>query len=1058
MKFNIYYIKCRIINIFLRLLEKLIQIIIQMKTKFNGILTLLLALVVQIAFAQSKTISGSVSDESGPLPGVSIMIKGTSSGTETDFDGNYSISANTGDVLQFRFIGKETSEMTVGDSNTINVTMSDDAEALDEIIVSGVAGATSRKKLSVTVASVTAKDIEKVPAGSAASALQGKVAGVSVTNFGRPGQGATILLRGGANFYGSQAPLVILDGIFIEGGLGDINVDDIASFEIVKGASASALYGSRAGNGVIVITTKKGKLGKTQITIRTETGFSEMTNFVKTNQSHGYELADDWQSVQGQYTKYEGVTYGPNYQGVYAASGDNAVLGSRLESSDGYSDNPYGVYTDFQDAFFKSGSTVTNFASISNGNDKAKVYVSGEGYTADGVLAETDGYARNTIRINADYDFDDNLSFSTSNSFIKINDNSPGGGDDIYRIVSRISPDSQVFADNPDGQPYWFKPDPWESEIDNPLYELYNRDAQAKQQRFLGSYRLNYKFTDFLSLDVEYAFENDNYRYTSSNKYETYTTTGDAVGFGYSKGSLYKNNYNQLSQKAQAKLIFSDTFGELDIQATTSFLLEDRSYEQYSVSGQNYLFSGLPTLDNFLSTDISAASDAENVRAQNIFGIVGLVYKDRYIFDALYRRDGSSLFGANERWNNYYRVSAAYRITEDITIPGVQELKINVAKGTAGQRPGFNWQYEQTAINGGNLSTNRIKGNPDLRPSLTTETEFGLNAAFLDRFKLEAVYSEQVSSDQFMLVSLFAPANAGKNRQWQNVGDLSSSTLEVSLNSKLINSDNVKWDLGINFTKTDSEITKLNAPEQQVGPSGLFLLREGIEYGSMYGRKFVTDLNAMSNQLPAGRTIDEYVVNSDGVVVDASTIGTIYEAATAQVDENGVAVFDKIGNQNADFNVGFNSNFSYKRLSLYMLWDWKKGGDIYNVNAQWTTISERNAIVDQAGKADSEKKARVYYGSLYDVNQNNAYWVEDGSFVKLREAALSYSFNTDGGLSFLDELKVSLIGKNLLTFTNYKGWDPEIANYDGATQQYYSVDYGVYPNQTSYSMSVQLKF
>ena len=1029
-----------------------------MKTKFNGILTLLLALVVQLSFAQTETISGNVSDETGPLPGVSIVIKGTTVGTETDFDGNYSIEANAGDVLQFSFVGMATQEITVGDSNTINVSLEPD-NVLDEIIVSGVAGATSRKNLSITVASVSAEEIQKVPAGSAASALQGKVAGVTVTNFGRPGQGATILLRGAANFYGSQAPLVIMDGIFIEGGLADINVDDIASFEIVKGASASSLYGSRAGNGVIVITSKRGKVGKTQITIRSEIGYSEINNFIKTNQSHGYELASDWESFKGQYTKYEGVTYGPNYQSVYAASGDNAVLGSRIESADGYSDNPYGVYNNFQDIFFKKGVNKTNFASISSGTDKSRIYFSSENYESEGVLAETDGYARNSIRFNADYDFNNWLKFSASNSFMKINDNSPGGGNDIYRSVARLAPDANVLVDNPDGQPYYLKADPWESEINNPLYLLYTRDAKAKQQRFLGGYKLNFKFSENLNADMEYSFENNNYRYTLHNKYETYQTSGDDIGFGYSKGSLYKTSSHELSQKAQVTLNYTQLFGELDVKAKVSYLLEDTSYEQFNASGQNYLYSGLPTLDNFKNTDVTAASHQTTERANNIFAIAGFVYKDRYILDGLYRRDGSSLFGENNRWNNYYRLSAAYRITQDIDIPGVQELKINIARGTSGQRPGFSWQYEQTGISGGSLSTNRIKGNPDLRPSLTTENEIGLNASFLDRFTLEFVYSNQISSDQFMIVNLFAPANAGKNRQWKNVGDLESDTFELTLKSTILDKSDLKWNVGITFTKSDSEITKLNAPEQQVGPSGLFLLREGTEFGSMFGRKFVTDLATMEGQLPGGASIADYVVNRDGVVVRADAIGTTGEAGIIEIDEEGIAVFEKIGNQNADFRVGMTSNFSYKNFDFYMLWDWKKGGDIYNRNGQWTTISESNAMVDQAGKADSEKKTRVYYGSLYDVNQNNAFWVEDGSYVKLKETSISYTLNSDNlANTFFEEIKFSLIGRNLLTFTDYKGWDPEILRYDSGTQQYFSVDYGVYPNQTSYSLSVQLKF
>lgn len=1029
-----------------------------MKTRFKEVLTLLLALVVQITFAQEKTISGLVSDESGSLPGVSVLIKGTGKGVETDFDGKYSIKAKAGGVISFSYIGYKTIEKTVGSSSVINVTLKEDANVLDEIVLTGVAGATSKKKLSVTVATVSAADIEKVPAGSAASALQGKVAGVTVTNLGRPGAGATILLRGGANFYGSQSPLVIMDGIFVEGGLGDINVDDIASFEIVKGASASSLYGSRAGNGVVVITTKRGKIGKTQITLRSEVGFSQITNLITTNQSHAYDLAADWEDYKGLYTKYAGVEYSDNYQGVYAASGDNSPTGSRTPSEDGYSDNPYGVYNNFQDAFFKTGLNTTQYAAISNGNDKGRVFFSSESYSADGVLAETEGYNRNTIRLNADFQYNDKLKFTTSNSFIKINDNSPGGGTDIYRIVSRLAPDAQVLIDNPDGQPYYFKPDPWENEIDNPLYELYARDAASKQARFLGSYKLNYKLTDYLNMDLEYSFESDNYRYTANAKYDTYTTSGDDLGFGYSKGSLSKTSYYQLSQKLQATLNFSKSFGELDVNAKLSYLGEDRDYETFTAGASDYLYSNLPTLDNFTTASVYANSNSEQVTAQNYFAIAGFVYKDRYIFDGLYRKDGSSLFGGNNRWNDYYRASAAYRISQDVEIPGVQELKINIARGTSGQRPGFDWQYEKTNISSGSLSTNRIKGNPDLKPSLTTENEIGLNASFLDAFRLEAVYSNQVASDQFMLVNLFSPDNAGKNQQWQNAGDLESNTFEFTLNSKIIDKDDLTLDIGINFTKTSSEITKLNAPEQKVGYDGLFLLRENIEYGSMYGRKFVTDLSTMQNQLADGQSISNFSVNADGVVVETSTIGTTSETAIIEVDEDGVAVFDKIGNQNADFRVGLTSNLSYKNFDFYLLWDWKKGGDVYNKNGQWTTISERNVIVDQAGKAESEKKTTNYYASLYDVNNNNGFWVEDGSFVKLREASITYNLPTDKTLSFLDELKISAIGRNLLTFTNYKGWDPEVANYDSSTQQYYSVDYGVYPTQTSYSLSLQIKF
>ena len=1009
-------------------------------------------------FAQ-KTITGVVSDETGaPLPGATIVIDGTATGVSTDFDGNFSIEASEGETLVASFIGYASSSVQVGAEDTINFSLTSDNE-LDEIVVSGVAGATSRKKLSVTVAQVTADDISAVPASSAAGALLGKVAGVSITNLGRPGAGATVILRGATNFYGSQEPLVILDGVFVEGGLADINVDDIASYEIVKGASASSLYGSRAGNGVIVITTKRGKEGKTEVTFRTETGVNQVTNFIKTNQSHAYQLAPNWEQFKGSYTAFEGITYPAGWQSVYAAGGPQATSGARTLEDDKYADNPYGVYNDFQDLFFINGVNTTNYLSVSSGNDKVRTLFSIENYKNEGVLTNTQGYFRNSIRANIDFNLSEKLAFSTSSSFIRIKDYSPGGGEDVYRLISRLSPDANLTAENPDGQPYWYLPDPWDSEIVNPLYNLNIRDAVADQSRFLGGYNLRYNILPTLTAELEYSFESNNYRYTNNVKYEAYTRGGFETGFGYSKGSLYKTSSLEVAQKAQATLNYREQFGDLDVKAKLSYLAEDIAYEQFNVSGNDYLYKGLPTIDNFDSENVNANSNQTAIRAQNMFAIAGVTYKEKYILDGLVRRDGSSLFGANEKWNNYFRASGAWRITEDIDIPGVQEMKVNVAYGTSGQRPGFNWQYEQTAISGGTLSTNRLKGNPDLRPSLSTETEIGLNVRFLNRFTLEAAYSDNTTSDQFMLVSLFAPANAGKNRQWQNVGDLKATTIEASLQGNVLNTQDMRWDVGVNYSSTSNEITKLNAPQQQVG-GGLFLLKEGIEFGSMYGRAFVEDLDTMAQQLPDGASISDYSVNSDGVVVETATIGTTDEAAIAKIDqETGNASFEQIGNQNADFRVGITSNFTYKRLSFYMLWDWKQGGDIYNTNGQWITISERNAMVDQAGKPEDQKKTITYYGSLYDVNQNNKFWVEDGSYVKLREVSLTYDLaDVVANTNLIKDASISLIGRNLLTFTDYSGWDPEVTRYNSATQQYFSEDYGVYPTSTSYSLSLKLKF
>ena len=1033
-----------------------------MKTKLFKFLTLSFLIMFQWTFAQMN-VTGTVSDEDGvPIPGATVLVVGTTNGVTTDFAGNYAIMANEGDVLSVSYVGYTAVETTVGSASTINFTLSASTQ-LDEVVVSGVAGATSRKKLSVTVATLSSEDIEAVPASSASGALMGKVAGVSITNLGRPGSGSTIILRGAANFYGTQEPLIIMDGVFVEGGLDDINVDDIASFEIVKGAAASALYGSRAGNGVIVISTKRGKIGKTNVSFRSETGFNKITNYMTMNNSHGWTLASDWESAKGSYTKLAGITYPANFASVYAAGGAQATIGARSEDPDNFADNPYGVYNDFQDLFFVEGVVQTNYISVSSGTEKARSLFSFEDYRNEGVLSMIEGYKRQSYRVNLDYDLSDKLKFTTSNNFVVIN-NKPGLGGGIFRTSTRLSPDANVTFTNPDGSPYWYLPDPHESEISNPLYGLWNYNragSETKENRFLGSYKLQYVFDSSINAEVEYSFESYDYNSTSISPYDTYTTTGDTEGFGYSKGSMSKYNSDDLSQKLQATVNYADEFGKLDVKAKASYLIEDRSTSSFQASGNDFLYKGLPTLDNFDTSTISINSNTTTVRAQNYFAIVGFVWDDKYILDGLYRRDGSSLFGANEKWNDYYRGSAAYRITEDFSIPGVDELKLNVSVGTSGQRPGFSWQYQQVPLSGGTLSSNRIAGNPDLVPSLTTEKEVGLNAVFAGgKLTLEAAYSNQVTSDQFMLVSLFAPANAGKNRQWQNVGDLEANTIEASINLDVYNTDKFTWDLGVNYSSSEATINKLNAPKQQVGTDALFLLQEDTEWGSMWGRKFVRDLSTMSKQLPAGGSIGDYSINADGLVVKTSDIGTADEKGIIEVDDSGTAVFKQIGNQTADFRVGINSNMSFGDFDLYMLFDWKQGGDIYNRNRQWNTISERSDLVDQAGKPDGLKKTRKYYGSLYDVNQNNDFWGEDGSFFKLREVALTWDFSDQvtSAIPGLSSAKLSLIGRNIFTLSDYTGWDPEVTNYSSGTQQYFSVDYGVYPTQSTYSLSLKLNF
>src|SRR5690606_16141425 len=297
-------------------------------------------------------------------------------------------------------------------------------------------------------------------------------------------------------------------------------------------------------------------------------------------------------------------------------------------------------------------------------------------------------------------------------NYIRTTNETPGGTTDgVLFDLALTEPDVNLNAQNPDGQPYYYVPNPWFDTTINPIYDLHTNREKALRNRFLGSYNLNIKFTDWLNLDSEYAIESTSWVNSDFDPYTSLQVGGELLGedygFSYSKGSYTKETSTTISQKAQFTLNYADSFGDLNIAGKLSYLLEDNHYEYFYGQGIDFIYQGVPSLDNFDSSRTFARSDQEDERAQNAFAIIGLDYRDRYIFDAMYRMDGSSLFGENHRWNDYYRVSGAYRISQDFEIPGISEFKVHAALGTAGQRPGFNWQYNAIGLGTGSLSTVR---------------------------------------------------------------------------------------------------------------------------------------------------------------------------------------------------------------------------------------------------------------------------------------------------------------------------------------------------------------
>jgi TonB-linked SusC/RagA family outer membrane protein len=1026
--------------------------------------------------AQTRVITGTITSSvegEGVIPGVTVTVKGTTIGAITGVDGKYSITvpANA-TTLVFSYIGMKSKEIEIAGRSVIDGILEADLVGLSEVVVTGVASATSRKTLSITVNKVGEDQLKEVPATSAAGALQGKIAGATIVQAsGRPGEAASIRLRGSTALRGSSSPLIIIDGVMVEGTLSDINVDDIASMEVVKGAAASALYGSRAGNGVISIQTKRGSslaAGESIVTIRNEFGQSQVANKLKVSQHHIYQLQDDY-LTEKRYTKYLGVTtYGDLPTHTYADSIGYVVAGGQTLDPNQYMDNPYGVQHDQMALFYKPGNFSTNYASVATNTGKTNFLVAFENTKQSGVVFKSDGFKRQNYRLNVDHQFSKKLKFSTSNLIIK--STTDQGSMDFFSLL-QLQPDMNLLANNPNHTAYRLQVDQFGTTI-NPLYQLANTSNLDTRNRILSSYTFNYTPFTFLTLNAQYSFEKQN-NFNSYYRALGYLELSGTLN--ETRGQLYKSNNNQFSQVAQFTANINKQFGDLVAKMKLSYLYENNKWDDFSTGARDFSVGGIP---QFTALDQSTAYNSSGegeIKAENIFAILDLDYKSKIIGSMLYRRDGASQFGANERYNGYFRFSGAYRLTEDIKIPGIQELKLRAAYGTSGNRPPWYAQYETFNISGGTPVKTNL-GNKNLKPSTVTELELAINMEFLNKFEFEFIRAKTDAADQFWPVPL--PASSGYQAQWKNMGTLSSWTYEASLGVNVVEKKNLTWKMNIIWDNIKTKITKLNvAPfttgaRGNSGDPGSFYITEGAVFGIFTGERWIRSLAEMqqqitllsgAGQLYAGKTIADYVLNSDGYVISKGTEGTINETPYKVRSADGNPTALPIGNANAKFHLGFSNTVSFKGITLYALLDWKQGGDIYNLTNQWMYRDNRSVDMDMFGKPDYLKKAVPYFKALYNVATYNSHFVEDGTYVKLRELSLYYAVQPavlnkviNG---FFKEFRFGFIGRNLLTFTNYSGFDPEIGSTEGdGDNTVQAWDEFNYPNFRTISGSIEIKF
>lgn len=1045
-------------------------------------------LIPGLALAQQGTVAGTVVDaESGEsLPGASVQIPTEDAGTATDAEGEFSLRIAPGEYeLRVSFVGYQEATRTVnvqsGSTNQIRVRLQPSQAELDEVVVTGVASGTQTEKLGFDVASVSADDLAEVPGTDPGNALRGKIAGAQVVQgSGDPASDPSIQLRGATTIQGDRDPLVIVDGTITSGGLKDISMQDVESIEVTKGAAASSLYGSLAGNGVIQIRTKSGSEdGGLNANFRSEVGASQVAGDYPTATRHPWKLQDievelpngDTRTVSGE----EEVQNLPDGVKVLSWPGranenfDTEDNGNRLF------DNPFPATYDNVGNAVTSKLTTNNYASISGSEEAFDFNVSFENYQQEGVIEPVDSYDRNTFRVKGDYSPEGRLSVSANASYVSANApvvEEQGQGDNYFYSLLTADAFIDMTEKNEEGD-YAFEPtgyDVQQSNYSNPFYVAQNRTWSFDRERLFGGVEATFDILDNWSLTGRQSIDRTDER-TQFFTPRGYQTPDDdeflASGFDQRFDDQREDFISEVSTT------YEDEIGDLAYTATAKYLYEKRELDDLSLEGAGYPSSGIRDVGTTDSDNYDVGSTLEEEKTEDYFFNLDLDYQDTYIVSGLVRRDGSSLFGEDERWQTYFRGSLAYRLTQDFDIPNVSQLKLRGAYGTSGSRPPFEAQYETYNATSAGLQVETL-GNSRLRSSTIHETEIGIDATFLQRFNLTVNYANSRTEDDYLQVPL--SGNVGYTNQYQNIGEVESTAWEANLQSQVLTGDEgPSWNIGATFSRVRQEITdlgdmpaftrSLNEPNNNPALN-LFRVEEGVPFGAMYGNKILTsidDLTVVDGEVVnrGGDSPDDFEINSHGYVIPAGTEGTPDEQPVFMVEENGQKATTQIGNTRPDFEVGFTSNFNWKGLGLYALVDWNQGGEVYNYNKQLMYFNYRHE--DQQEFAEEGKDITYSDGSgtIYNQGAASSHFVEDGSYVKLREVSLSYTLDQSLientlGTGALNSLRFSIIGRNLLTFTDYTGWDPEVGLRSDSNN--FRLDEFAYPNFRTFTGSVSVQF
>jgi TonB-linked SusC/RagA family outer membrane protein len=990
--------------------------------KKSLLISVALLLLFVSGYAQEKIISGKVTsaEDGAPSPGVSVVVKGTTIGTSTDNDGDYTISVPSGsNTLVFSFIGLKSSEVEVGSRTIIDVRLAQDVTQLSEVVVVGY-GTQIKQELTGNIAHVTGKDIQNLPVQSFEQAVQGRAAGVFVeTGNGKLGQGVKVRIRGSSSVSAGNQPLYVVDGIPITSAnqasangdtnpLTDINPSDIESIEILKDASAAAIYGSRAANGVMLITTKRGKSGKTKFALGYQSGVSTATrrkDFLNTA-----EYVELFQEARA-----NGVALGTTTtsEASLFSRFDRYAAGSRPAWQDPGS--PEYTNTNWQDQIFQDGHFNQFDLSANGGSEKTRFFASLSRSDQNGILVGNK-LDRMSARINVDHQASEKLSLGINFNITRTN-NFRLSDDNLFSTpmqVVALAPMTPVVdprtnltsgaLDLNTGSPNSNFPTYY-----NPLLDNVYSNRKTTVFRNFGTLFGEFKFNDAFSFRSEGGFDLLNQHEFRFFGKETSRNTGAPNGSGT---DAYTQVFNYTTNNF---LRFSKSFNENSTIEAIGGMSFQQSLRNFSnIEAQEFPSNSYKQITSAANVTTGVSEETE-FSFLSYFARANFKFKGKYLLGMSGRVDGSSRFGEGNKYGFFPAASAGWLISEESFLANnstLSFLKLRASYGLTGNAEIANFSslglFTASAYGGFAGQRPTQLPNPDLKWEQTAQLDIGFDFGFFnDRLSGEVDYYIKKTNDLLLNVNL--PGSSGFDTQIQNIGELENKGLEF-----VVNSSNLigvfKWNTSFNIAANRNKITNLQDQIIQ----GDFLSRavEGEPIGIFFGPQY-------AGVDPANGDALYYIQNSDGT----TTTSNDYNSAT----------FMKIGNPNPDYIAGITNTFSYKGIDLSLLFQGVFGNEVYNGGGKF--MSANGDFFDNQTKDQLERWQNP--GDITDVPQarllggngigESSRYVSDGSYVRLKTATLGY--NLPAALiskAYLSNVRVYLSAQNLLTITDYKGWDPEV--------------------------------